>query len=262
MEIKDALSKIDSLLKPAPAPRFTEMTRKGFDEYVEREIAKAKAEAEEADDEKTKKAKKPDDESEGAKKAKKRLTHLRKVVARVEELVTKAEGQYAPEAWSYSTLGTAPIPEYELGYEDTTRKTEVSDEGGGNGTNLGKDGVGTQGDDTIFANWGDITGKNPQNSGGADLGQSGSGTQGEETIFSNPGDEFSKNPMTALGKLQKAIADILPAAPEAKTKTQKNAPAGPGFDWPGNVADKDFMKTGVFKNAPEWGRDDTKPPAK
>ncbi len=212
MDLTKTLDALDSMLA---APKTTDMTKDQFEAYAVDQVNKAKAEAK-------------DDKKD---EAKKRLTHLRATVASL----AKAE------VWEGGN-GTAAIPEYDHGFEDTTRKTEVSETEvktplAGN--------TGTQGDgNPPFANPGDLNGKNPQTASGTTMLAEGTGTQGD-----NPG-PFTSGVGKALADLKSVIGGIV--KPVAKA-----APAAaPAFQWPSDLTDKEYVKEGVAKRAPDhWGTD-------
>lgn len=238
MEIKDTLSKIDAMLAK---PRTVKMTKAAFDEYVEAEIVKAKAEQ---------------DDEKDQEKAKKRLTHLKGLL----DVVAKAEGTYPPEAWSGDN-GEALIPVFELGVEDTTRKGEVTEKDNaipmpGNASNTMADGQ------TAFASGGPSYNQPtvPMTNGGVQVPASGVGTQGPGTAFVGSSPSYDQKTIgKSIGELNQIIKSMQPAAPVAKAAPPKGPPA---FEWPGDLADKDFVKDGIAKRDLEWGNDSKAPPAK
>lgn len=221
-----------------PTPKVVRMTKAQYDAHVAAEIAKAKAETEEADKEK------------GAEKAKKRLSFLRAVT----KLLVGHRDQVAKASWEGGN-GTAAIPVYEEGFEPPTEmptEAQVSTPPA-----IG----GTAGDgQSVFSNAPpslDQPSVTPK-SNGTNLPAIGTGTQGDQTFAAQGGTQsFAK----AMGELTETLKS-LGGAPAAGTPTQQ-APAAQqpaaGLDdpsvWPRDLANKDFLKEGVAKRAEEWGTD-------
>ncbi len=224
MDLSKTLEALDSMLS---APQTTPMTKEQFEAYAVDQVEKAKAEAAEED-------------PKGKDKAKKRLAHLRSTV----DTLAKAEGTYPAEAWSGDN-GTALIPEYDHGFEDTTRKTEISS---ADMTTPPAGNAGTQADGQSFAAAGSAQGFADAKGGagapsGTNVPASGTGTQGDGTIFSGA---IGK----ALGDLKKTVGGL--TKPVAKAAP----PAAKTFLFPSDMADKAYVKDGVQKRADDhWGTD-------
>lgn len=231
MDLTKTLESLDQML--AAGPKLTPMTKAQFEAYVQDQLAKAKAEADE------------DDKEAGAKKAKKRLEALRETMTSL----SKAEGTPLSGAWTGDN-GVALIPEFEHGREDTTRKTEISlttmaTPPPGN--------QGTQGDGgTAFANAAPSYDQPPQNgkSAGTATPAAGVGTQADGVTAYAGGN-------LTIGKMIDSIAKALAGVQEPVAKTApKTPPAEPEYAWPRDLSDDSYLKEGVTKRAPDhWGGD-------
>ncbi len=231
----DLAKTLDSLNSMLNVTKSVPMTRAQFEAYAADQVNKAKGEMDDGEEE----------------KAKKRLTHLRDVVATI-----KAEGEHPGGAWSGDN-GEKLIPVYEQGVEDSTRKGEMNSSSmqtppAGN--------TGTQGSSGgAFANMGDLNGTNPQTPAGTQMLPEGQGTQGAGSIgFSNDGALHK-----ALAGLKKTV-ESMAAAPVAPAKAAP-APAAPSFGWPMDLAETEEVigKEALAKRAPEsWGKDSDAAPGK
>jgi len=194
MKFDTLLSELDTVLKEAPAAQ--DMNEQQFEAYVQDQVAKAKKDAEDDKDAET-----------GKKKAKKRLEHLRGVVAQLQKDFGDGGG------WTGTT--TVSIPVYEGGFTYGENLTVKAD----------------QSETTINA-----------------LAIAGASNQAGTFGMSNGG---------AIAKSLEGLDSLLGEKKVETKKADETAPA-PRFQWPGDVAAKDFMKEGVVKRAEQWGTDDTK----
>lgn len=240
MDLAKTLASLDQML--TPGPKLTPMTKAQFEGYVQDQLAKAKAEMDEDADEAKKPAAPGAPPPPGAGKAKKRLAHLQKTM----HALTKAEGTPLVGAWTGDN-GTALIPEYDYGFEDTTRKTEVSETEfptppAGN--------TGTQGDGGPFSNGEPSYAQPPQPfaAAGTTVPGSGAGTQTDNSIFAQGDAVIGKN----LSEIAKMLGSVQPPkAPPAAPVKKADA-----FNWPKDLADGEYIKEGVNKRAPDhWGGD-------
>lgn len=207
-----------SKLDATLGPKTVPMTKAQFETYVKEQIAKAK-----------------DEEKDDAEKAKKRLSALRDVVSHV----------VAKGSWEGAAGTALNIPVYDEGYEKpTTMPTEESGNMQGGGETMGAGSGGNFSSNGVPAAAG----------GGAAAGGEGGPSMlgGGETMGPGSGGNFSSNGVTkAIADLEKMVGEL--AAP-AKEKTEKAAPAS-AFAWPNDLSNDEYLKTGIAKNAPEWGLD-------